>query len=127
MSTIELNNGPVTKEWVHLLPWKKQSAFFSALRGPDTSFSYNIKLVTKFLREASQYDADPTTDYMTRKKEIDWKGLERELEFCTLHYVAHLIEAVYIVWNHSTEARHTFYAHQLLEWFQATFHLTYHG
>lgn len=121
----EIEISVVTKTWVAAMPWKKQSAFFSALRGPDTAFSPNIKLVTKFLRMVSQYDADSTSDYMNVKREINWKELERELELSTLHFVAHLLEAISLVREYCPEVLVSREALELIGWFQETFHFAY--
>jgi hypothetical protein len=110
-------NQPVLQEWMHDLPLKKQSAVLSALRGPDHAFCKEVKKIVKMLRRATQLDADPTSDYMNLKSEIDWKQLERELEFCPLHFVAHLIEAIVIVRDEMPGAG------KVLGWFEDTFHL----
>lgn len=115
--------GLVVQSWVETMPWKKQSAFFSSLRGPDNRFSPQCKRVVKFLRRASQYDADSTTDYMV-DKEIDFKELERELEFLPLHYVGHLIEALHLVKVYAPMSS-SIRAGVVLGWFTETFHLEY--
>lgn len=113
----------VVLPWVAEMPLKKQSALFAALRGPDVAFCPHTKRLTKFLRSIAQKNADPSTDYM-REKPIDVKELERELEFLPLHYVAHLVEALYLItkWG-PPKGRHT--AWQWLLWFEGTFHLSY--
>lgn len=109
----------ILQPWVQELPLKKQSAVLSALRGPDHAFCREIKKVVKIIRAETQLDADPNSDYMKRKSPIDWKELERELEFCPLHYVAHLVESLAILRHEVMDAA------VILSWFDDTFHLRY--
>lgn len=113
--------------WVHDLPWKVQSRLLSSLRGPDTRFCFNVKKVSKLLRAATQHDADPDTDYMKDTWPPNWKELERELEFCPLHYVCHLIEGLTTVERHCPEAEYAARCTHVLVWIRDTFHLAYVG
>ncbi len=129
-TTVIMEPGAVLRPWVIRLPLKQQSALLSALRGPDHAFCHEVKRVVKFIRAASQHDADPSSDYMRVDARfagefvpgIDRKALERELEFCPLHFVAHLIEALVLVWHHAPPQDRKF-ADALLDWFAETFHL----
>lgn len=115
----------VLKRWLTLLPLKRQSSYLSALRGPDTAFCRNVKLVVKLLRSAAQIDADPTSGYMGQRKPVDLKELERELEFCTLHFVAHLLEALTILAVHGPVGEQRSAAEGILRWFEETYHLAF--
>lgn len=122
----------VVLPWVAEMPLKKQSALLSALRGPDNFFCPHTKRLAKFLRGIVQENADPSTDYM-REKPIDVKELERELEFLPLHYVSHLVEALYLISEWAPPdvphgyATSRYAARQWLAWFEETFHLRYVG
>lgn len=116
----------VLMPWVATMPWKKQSAFFSALRGPDTAHCTNVKQLVKFLRRVSQQDADPATGYM-REKDLDLRALEHELEYCSLHFVAHLVDGLAIVREFCDDAEAARKADGLLEWFADSFHLEHAG
>lgn len=87
----------VTLLWVRALPFKMQSVLFSGLRGPDTGHYPNLKAVVRWLRPTTQYNADPTTDYMRDEFMPTWKELQKELEFTSFHYFEHLALALEIV------------------------------
>jgi hypothetical protein len=114
----------VTLDWVSKLTLKEQSALFSSLRGPDTAFCGEVKKLSKFIRQATQINADPTTGYMEDNwREINPKNLERELEFCTLHYIAHLCEGLAYIEAYTDSERDWLFAVETLNWFSTTFHL----
>lgn len=58
--------GTVVKPWVNELPWKQQSALFSALRGPDNVLCPGIKRIVRWLRSVTQNNADATGRVCTR-------------------------------------------------------------
>jgi hypothetical protein len=84
--------------WVTDLPFKMQSVLISGLRGPDTHQVVALKRVVRWIRAATQNNADPTTDYM---KDIgplpEWSEVQKELEFCSVHYYAHLMHTLEII------------------------------
>lgn len=87
----------VTLDWVQELPFKMQSSLFSGLRGPDTGHCPHLKRLVRWLRPATQQDADPTTEYMRAGVLPQWADVKKELEFTTVHYFEHLLDAVQIV------------------------------
>jgi len=87
----------VLKDWVQILPWKQQSVLLSGLRGPDTIHCPKLKIVVRMLRNVSQNNADPTHSYMYVHDLPLWDVLEKELEFCSVHYVHHLTQALMVV------------------------------
>ena len=96
-----MNNGLVLKEWMGKLSWKQQSVILSSLRGPDNSRPGSIKILTRWLREITQNNADPSTDYMTNLPHPSVDELHRDLEYCSMHYYAHLMHAMEIIgYNH---------------------------
>lgn len=105
--------------WVQELPLKTQSAVLSALRGPDHAFCRETKKIVKSIRLVTQQNADETSDYMRLKAAVDWKELERELEYAPLHYVAHLVEALALI----EDATGDLSIEEVLNWFEETFHL----
>jgi hypothetical protein len=118
---------PVVLPWLAALPWKQQSAYFSALRGPDHAHCHMVKQCTKLLRVASQKDADPASNYMRAelpRSTAEWRQLEHELEYCSLHFVAHLVQALYLLALRGPQ-QHKDDAQALLAWFEDTYHMRY--
>lgn len=114
----------VVRAWVWTLTHKQQSALFSGLRGPDTQFCSEIKKLSKFIRQATQYNADPSTGYMEENwHDINLKRLEQQIEFCTIHYVAHLLESLALVESYCDDIINKNIATHILEWFEQTFHM----
>jgi hypothetical protein len=113
----------VTLDWVSKLTLKQQSALSSSLRGPDTALCKEVKKLSKFIRQATQINADPESGYMEDRREINPKDLERELEFCTLHYIAHLCEGLAYIEAYTDNERDWLFAAETLNWFSTTFHL----
>lgn len=87
----------VLQPWVELLPWKLQSILFSGLRGPDTDYAPRIKEVSRWMRKVSQNDADPSQSYMAPTSLPTPEQLEKELEFCTAHFVHHIADALRVI------------------------------
>ena len=115
----------VLLSWVQELDLKQQSALFSSFRGPDTLFCKEVKKLSKFIRQATQINADPETGYMEDNwSSINPKLLERELEFCTLHYVAHLCEGLSYIEAFTDSEGDCLFASETLDWFNETFHLS---
>lgn len=119
-------SGSVLKPWLMALPYKRQSAYLSALRGPDHAHCHNVKMVTKLLRAAGQHNADGSSAYM-HLEPIDLAKLERELEFCSLHFVAHLVDGLSTVAVHCPVAAFKGEAQLLCDWFEEAFHLRWVG
>lgn len=89
--------GGVLLPWVSALPLKMQSVLLSALRGPDTHHAPHTKRIVRWLRPATQRNADPTTEYMRDAGLPAWADAKSELEFSSVHYFGHLMEALEIV------------------------------
>lgn len=87
----------VLQEWVMKLPWKQQSVLLSGLRGPDGARCPNIKNVTRWLRNITQNNADPSHSYMMVGQLPNCEMLEKELEYVSVHYVHHLAQAMKVV------------------------------
>lgn len=79
------------------LPWKQQSILFSGLRGPDAPNLPAIKAVNRWMRTVTQYNADPSKDYMKEHALPDVYVLCNELEFLTCHYAHHLADALAVI------------------------------
>lgn len=92
-----MGEGHVLQAWVAALPWKQQSVLLSSLRGPDTARPGSIKTVNRWLRGIMQNNADSSTDYMTEVPLPERNELQRDLEYCTMHYYSHLMHAIQIV------------------------------
>lgn len=92
-----MSESVVTLPWVARLPWKMQSILFSGLRGPDTGHCPDIKQVVKWMRAVSQEDADPTKSYMSNPTMPPVEALEKELEFCSAHFVHHFADALRVI------------------------------
>ena len=87
----------VLQEWVCKLPWKQQSVLLSGLRGPDTSHCPHTKTVTRWMRNVTQNNADPSHSYMQLDRLPTFEELEKELEYCSVHYVHHLTQALKVI------------------------------
>jgi hypothetical protein len=90
-------SNPVLQAWVAELPWKQQSILFSGLRGPDQPNCPNIKIVNRWMRSVAQHNADPTKNYMAQTVLPTPIALCDELEFCVVHYVHHLADALAVI------------------------------
>ena len=96
-----MNKGLVLQEWMAELSWKQQSVILSSLRGPDNSRPGSIKIINRWLRGVTQNNADSSTDYMKYLHHPSVEELQRDLEYCTIHYYAHLMHAMEIIgYNH---------------------------
>lgn len=88
----------VLQEWVCKLPWKQQSVLLSGLRGPDMHHYPKIKILTRWLRNVTQNNADPEHSYMMVETHLPaFEDMEKELEYCTIHYVHHLTQALKVI------------------------------
>jgi hypothetical protein len=99
----------VVKDWVSALPWKAQSALFSALRGPDNAPSPSVKVCTTWLRMVTQENADKHSGYMPEAEtfgnrynpihalEGGPKALADEIGYCSGHFISHLLTGLSIV------------------------------
>lgn len=90
----EIKNQCIIEDWVFDLSWKMQTIILEMLRGPDTHQAPTVKIMARWCRKLMIKNADENTSFM--KKGIDEKlSLEEisdELEYCTGHYIAHLIQ-----------------------------------
>ncbi len=87
----------VLLDWVQELSLKQQSVLLSSLRGPDNFYYPKLKEVTKWIRSILQINADFEKDYMRCKKLPLPNELEKEIEFCTVHYSNHLLNTLEII------------------------------
>jgi hypothetical protein len=87
----------VVQAWLSELSWKQQSIFFSGLRGPDVPNVPCIKAVNRWMRTISQYNADPSKNYMRKAAWPDPCDVCDELEFLPCHYVHHFADALAVV------------------------------
>lgn len=97
----------VLQPWVAEIPWKCQSILLSGLRGPDTDYRPRVKEVSRWIRKVSQNDADPSQSYMAPMALPEPDALEKELEFCTCHFVHHFADALRIlsIWHPDNAVR----------------------
>lgn len=114
----------VLLNWIKELPWKQQSVLLSALRGPDTAYYPHIKKVTKWIRINLQNNADPTKSYMHQENLPSAKELEKEIEFCSVHYACHLLHALEIIGYKHPDEKTASYANNYYRYFsREIFHL----
>lgn len=92
-----MGEGKVLRDWMGDLPWKMQSVILSALRGPDTQYSPNLKKVVRWMRVTTQNNADPSHSYMQQEPLPSLDDIEKEVVFSNLHYVTHLLHAIEII------------------------------
>lgn len=91
----------VVQEWLSECSWKQQSILFSGLRGPDDSALPHVKAVNRWMRTVSQFNADPSKQYMRADAMPDPYKLCEELEGLSVHYVHHLADALAVIaYNH---------------------------
>lgn len=101
----------VLQPWVEELPWKQQSILFSGLRGPDHGGCPVTKRVQRWMRAASQENADPSKPYMSdpgrdNVNPVSPKQLAAELEYLPCHFVHHLADALAVIaYNHPDRLR----------------------
>jgi hypothetical protein len=115
----------VLQDWVTELPLKQQSALLSGLRGTDHAHAPALKHLTRFVRAATQRDADPESSYMRVGNRVPTADIEREMEWAPLHFVAHLLEALTIIQRHHPHHECVGFASWALGWFEDAFHLRY--
>lgn len=87
----------VVQSWMSNLTMKQQTAVLSALRGPDTNSSDDIKVVVKILRAIVLENADMTSEYMEFDKNTLQIPSKRNIEALPLHYFVHLTQALHII------------------------------
>ena len=93
--------GLVLQEWVGALSWKQQSIVLSSLRGPDNLSLPNLKLVSRWIRGVVQRNADSSSKYMNSISFPNISGLREEVEFCSVHYLGHLLQGLEVIgYNH---------------------------
>lgn len=92
-----MTNGFVLQSWMGELPWKQQSVIISSMRGPDLSRPVAVKKLNRWLRNVTQNNADPSTEYMKEIILPDIEDLKEELGYCTMHYFTHLLHALEII------------------------------
>ncbi len=83
--------------WLGDLSLKQQSVIISALRGPDTHYCPNLKKLTKWLRTITQNNADYRSSYMQQEEFPSIDNIEKELEYTTVHYSIHFLQALEII------------------------------
>lgn len=79
------------------MSWKCQSILFSSLRGPDQEYLVNIKQVSKWMRNVSQFNADPSKPYMNNIVLPKVEALYKELEHCPCHFVHHFLDGLAVI------------------------------
>lgn len=105
----DVDTGPsVLQDWVVQLPMKMQSTLIVGLRGPDTARLPEVKKLSKWLRGIVFKPADPDNlIFMTAEQpaRIEEKSqVAHELEFCSVHFFAHLMHTFQIVgYGHSNQ------------------------
>lgn len=92
-----MGKGFVLQEWMSELSWKQQSVILSGLRGPDNFRPPFTKKLNRWLRKVTQHDADSSTEYMMKVDLPTMEELCSELDYTTIHYFSHLINALEII------------------------------
>ncbi len=92
-----MSKGKVLRDWMGELSWKQQSAILSSLRGPDNFYSPNLKKISRWMRRITQNDADASSSYMEEGGLPSIEELKRDIEFCSVHYLSHLIQGLEVV------------------------------
>lgn len=92
----------VLQSWVEKLPIRMQSTLVLGLRGPDTAICPNVKIYTRWLRGLTFRPGNPDNVLQFMYAELPPRIVEknptaRELEFCTQHFLSHLMHSLQIV------------------------------
>jgi len=96
-----MSKGKVLQNWMEELSWKQQSTILSSLRGPDSYYSPNIKKISRWMRRITQNNADTSSPYMKNEELPCIRELKKDIEFCSVHYLIHLLQGLEIVgYNH---------------------------
>ncbi|KKK94595.1 hypothetical protein LCGC14_2681270 [marine sediment metagenome] len=108
--------GSVLLPWVTEIPWKCQSILLSGYRGPDDAAPPSIKVVNRWLRIISQYNADPSKDYMKQRPLPSPDAVCKELEWMTAHFIHHFADSLRIVaiWHPDSGVRGSAWAYHYL-------------
>jgi len=94
---LKMQKGKVLLNWMERLTWKQQSAIICASRGLDTYYCPNIKRISKFIRSITQKNGDIYGGYMKTDKLPSYNLLKKEFEFCSVHYIVHLLQGLEII------------------------------
>jgi hypothetical protein len=92
-----MEDSKVLQDWFRTISFKMQSVVISAQRGPDTHHCKNIKSITKWIRRNCQINADTSHSFMEERPLPTFEQVEKEIEFCTVHYVLHLLHGLEII------------------------------
>jgi len=96
-----MERGKVLQDWMGRLSWKQQSVIISSLRGTDTGSCQQIKKINKWMRGITQNNADTSSPYMQEEKLPLLEDIEKEFEFCSVHYIIHFLQGLEIIgYNH---------------------------
>lgn len=95
--TIESSGESVMQDWTVKLDFKIQTVLIQSLRAPDTHYCKDIKKVCRWIRSVVLQNADEDHTFMKLEKLPDYKSLEDELGYCSLHYVTHLLYGLQII------------------------------
>lgn len=99
-----MEKGKVLQDWMGRLSWKQQSVIISSLRGADTGYCPQIKKINKWMRGITQNNADISSQYMQEEKLPILENIEKEFEFCSVHYAIHFLQGLEIIgYNHPND------------------------
>lgn len=88
----------VVQPWVtQLCSLKMQTVLFAAVRGPDSAYCPNLKPLTRWIRSLVLKNADTNTPFMQDITLPEPQSYAREIEYLSVHYVAHLISALEVI------------------------------
>jgi hypothetical protein len=117
-------NSKVLLDWMGEISWKEQSVVISSLRGPDNLYTPNIKKLIRWMRGATQNNADPKHSYMQIDELPSFEEIEHEIAFCSMHYVTHLLHGLEIIgYKHSDKSMAKIARNYYLEIVKEFFHL----
>ena len=85
------------KPWVHNLSLKMQTVLMTGIRGSDSRYMENCKTYTRWIRAQCVENADMSTKFMKDITLPRLEDLEKELDYCTVHFFGHLIHCMTII------------------------------
>ena len=94
-------NNSVLQNWLVEIPIRMQSTLVLGLRGPDTHSTEHIKAITKWMRGLAFKPGNPKNMPFMRAtfpgRIIEKGACAKELEFCTQHFVSHLMHSLEVI------------------------------
>ncbi len=89
----------VLQPWVEKLSWKTQSALMTAVRGSDTNYNEETRLLCRFFRRCILKDADIDGTFIKHGEMFNPNtvNIKKLFEYLPVHFVGHLMHGLQII------------------------------